>query len=267
MRDVRVGHAVFAVVLIALGIQGLFKGDFVVPWQPVPQGVPARELLVYLSGGVALASGMGLLWRRTAALAARVLLASFVLWLLLFRVRALFLAPLVAGTWSCGQTLVMAAAAWVLLCELATDWDHEHLRFATGERGMRLARIVYGLGLIPFGYAHFAYVKATADLVPGWLPWHVAWAYVTGGAFVAAALAVIFGVWARLATVLSVLQMGLFGLLVWVPRLVAGSLTPFQRVEVVTTVALTAAGWVVADSFAAAGTDSFRYNTSRSRRP
>ncbi|HEY4565477.1 MAG TPA: hypothetical protein VIJ36_21050 [Thermoanaerobaculia bacterium] len=42
------------------------------------------------------------------------------------------------------------------------------------------------------------------------------------------------------------------GLLVWVPRLVAGSLTPFQRVEVVTTVALTAAGWVVADSFAPA---------------
>jgi uncharacterized membrane protein len=233
------GHVVFAVVLIALGIQGLLKGDFVVPWQPVPQGVPARELLVYLSAGVALASGMGLLWRRTAALAARVLLASFVLWLLLFRVRALFLAPLVAGTWSCGQTLVMAAAAWVLLCELAT-----------GERGLRLARVVYGLGLIPFGYAHFAYVKATADLVPGWLPWHVAWAYVTGGAFVAAALAVIFGVWARLATVLSALQMGLFGLLVWVPRLVAGSLTPFQRVEVVTTVALTAAGWVVAGSFA-----------------
>ena len=60
MRVVRVGHAVFAVVLIALGIQGLFKGDFVVPWQPVPQGVPARELLIYLSGGVALAAGMKL---------------------------------------------------------------------------------------------------------------------------------------------------------------------------------------------------------------
>jgi hypothetical protein len=59
----------------------------------VPKGVPAREVLAYLCGLISLASGIGLLWRRTAALAARVLLASLVLWFLVWRVRALFLAP------------------------------------------------------------------------------------------------------------------------------------------------------------------------------
>jgi uncharacterized membrane protein len=240
----------FAAIFIALGIQGLIRRAFTMVWQPVPEGVPGRVILVFLCAALSLACGLGLLGRRTAGVAAGVLLAALLLWLLLWRVRALFLASLVEGTWSCGETLVMTAAAWVLFATFTSGRQGGLPGFATGDTGVRIARVLYGVGLIPFGYAHFANLPFTASLVPGWLPWHVGWACLTGAAFIVAGVAVVVGMWgARLAATLSTLQMGLFGLLVWVPVLATGSASAFQRDEFMGTLALTAAGWAVADSY------------------
>ena len=249
LRVASAGHVAFALIMIALGVLGLIKRDFTVVWQPVPNGVPAREVLAYLTALVSLAAGVSLFWRRMAPVAARVLLGFFVLWFVLWRIRPVILAPGVPSTWSCGQTLVMMAAAWVLFAWFATDWDRQHLAFATGDKGLRIAQVLYGVGLIPFGVAHFIYLKETVVLVPGWLPWPTGWAYFTGATFIVAGLAMIIGVFARLAATLSALQMGLFGLLVWIPLVIFGSLTQFQWGEFVSGWALTAAGWVLADSY------------------
>jgi uncharacterized membrane protein len=218
-------------------------------WEPVPEGVPARAVLIYLCALVPLVSGMGLLWRRTATAAARLLLAFLLLWFLLLRLPYMAVSFTVGVWYSACQTAVIVAAAWVLYVWFATDRDRQRTGFATGESGLRIARVLYGLALIPFGLAHFLYLEATAPLVPAWLPAHVAWAYFTGAAFVAAGIAVIIGVQARLAAALSALQIGLFTLVVWVPVVSSGSANESQWAEFVVSWILTAAAWVVADSY------------------
>jgi len=143
----------------------------------------------------------------------------------------------------------MLAAAWVLYVWFAADWDREHLSFISSNNGLRIARVLYGLSLIFFGVAHFIDVKDMLSLIPNWLPAHLLWAYLTGCAFVAAGVAVLIGLYARLAAALSALQIALFLLLVWIPIVAAGSKVPFQWSETILNTALLAAAWVIADSY------------------
>ncbi|MCI0441766.1 hypothetical protein L0152_00950 [bacterium] len=244
------GHVIFAVTMIGLGILGLIKGQFLPIWYGVPKSLPAREVLAYLTALISLATGIGLLWQRTSLIASRVLLISFVIWMLLFRVSYIFIAPTQTGTWwSCGESAVMVAAALVLYVWFAGDRNKKRFSFLTGNKGLRIATILYGLGMIPFGIAHFTYLKFTTPLVPSYLPWHTFWAYFTGGAFIVAGVAMIIGIFGKLAASLSALQMGLFTVLVWIPIVMAGRANAFQIGEFYDSITLTAAAWVVADSY------------------
>jgi uncharacterized membrane protein len=248
MRIASIGHALFAVTMIVLGAVGLLHPDFVPLWNPVPVNVPARVLLVYLSALISVASGIGLLVQRVAAIAARLLLTTLFLWLLLLRLPNFLLEPAFEACWSVFPLMVMLAAAWVLYVWFAADWDRKHLSFISNN-GLRIARALYGLSLIFFGVAHFIDVKDTVSLVPHWLPSHLFWAYFTGSAFIAAGLAALIGFCARLAVTLSAFQIALFLFLVWIPIVATGSKVPFQWSETLLNAALLAGAWVMTDSY------------------
>jgi hypothetical protein len=61
---------------------------------------------------------------------------------------------------------------------------------------------------------------------------------------------VLIDVFARLAAALSAIEIAMFTLLVWVPTMLApGDKNAFQWSEFVVSVTLTAAAWVVANSY------------------
>jgi len=234
--------------MIAFGVFGLVKGNFTPLWSGVPKALPAREALGHFCAFISVASGVGLLWPRTASIASRGLFISFVIWLLVFRVPLIFRAPFVTVTWwACGETGVMVAAAWVLTVRFSGGRVGND-SFIAGHTGLTIARSLYGLALIPFGVAHFTYLERTVGMVPSWLPWHLAWAYLTGGALIAAGVAILVGVYARVAAVLSAVELGLFTVLVWIPVIAAGA-NASDWSEFVSSWLLTAAAWVVADSY------------------
>lgn len=235
----RWSRTAFAGTVATFGIVGLIKTDFTPMWLPGPDIVPAHAVLARVAASVALLAGAGLLWRHSAAVASRVLLGFFLAWLLLVVVPALVGDFGMQFTWATACAATLLAAAGIV-----------YLPFAGGHGRtyVRIARTLYGAALIPFGIAHFTYLQRTVSMVPRWLPWPTAWAYFFGATFVAAGIAVIVGVYARLAAVLTAVQLALFTALVWIP-VIAAAPTASDWSEFITSWVLTVAAWVIADSY------------------
>lgn len=246
MTTLRPGVAALAAAMIALGILGLASGDFAMVWQPVPAWVPAREALAYAFGAVSLAAGLGILWPRTAAPAAATALGYFFLWWLLLRVPAFLVAPL-DNAGGLGENTVALSGALAMYAVLHAPAGK--LDFLCGQRGIRLARILLGVGLIGCGEAHFRFLEATADAVPGWIPGHLGWAIATGSGFFAAAAAILLAVRARLAAILATAMMATFTLLIWLVGVVQAPADRFHWTALTVSCTLTAAAWVVAASY------------------
>ncbi len=239
----------FAAILLVLGITGLVRGDFAPVWDPAPAGIPERTVQVYLTALVFVGSGVALLVARAEAWAAGLLLGSLCVWMLAFRVPVILSAPGVEVAWeSCGEIAVMVAGAWVVFAQRASDAAGAPRMF-TGRTGIRIGRVIFGLALIPLGLAHLVYLKETASLVPAWLPAHEAWARLTGAFYLAAGVAVLTGVWAPRAAILTALQMAGFIALVWLPQVASGAARWDQWSEFLLSAALSSAAWVVADSY------------------
>lgn len=211
--------ALFAAGLIGLGILTLVYGDFAMGWQPVAEWFPARTPLAYTAGLLEFALGVGLLFEATLSRTVRVLFVWLIVWALL-KAPALVVAPKIEGVWlGFGELTILVAGGWVLFARVgAMD---STLHWATGEQGVKWARILFGLSLLPIGLSHFIYTKETFDLVPAWMPFRAAWGYITGAGQMACGLGVLFRVLPRVAAWAEGAMIALFTLLIWLPAIVS----------------------------------------------
>jgi uncharacterized membrane protein len=240
----------FAIGMIGLGVLALVYGDFALVWQPVAAWVPGRTALAYASGVIMLLGGAGLLFRVTAKWSIRILFPYLILWLLL-KVPALVVAPQIEAVWlGVGELAVLLAGGWTLFAVLAGLEERSSLRFATGENGVRIARVLFAVSLIPIGMSHLFYVKETAALVPAWLPLRTGWAYLTGIGQIACGIGVLLSIFPRFAAAAEAGMLSLFMLLVWVPAIFAAPKTRLPWTAFFISWAITAAAWVVAGNLA-----------------
>src|SRR5271170_1207772 len=180
VRSQRPGLILFAVGMMGLGILALVYGDFAMVWQPVAAWVPGRTGLAYASGLLMLFGGAGLLFTGTVKWSVRILFPYLIAWTLL-KVPSLVVAPQIEGVWlGIGELVMLLAGGWTLFAVFAELPEGSILSFASGEKGIRIARILFAIWVIPVGLSHLFYVQQTADYVPAWLPFRTGWAYLTG---------------------------------------------------------------------------------------
>jgi hypothetical protein len=112
----------------------------------------------------------------------------------------------------------------------------------------RAARLGFALSTISFTVAQIIYFHPTVDLVPTWIPPNQTfWAILTTIAFGLAAVAMLVNRRAQLAAGLMTAMLLIFGVVVWVPRLVAHPDAHLNWSEFALTVLIAGAAWMVAE--------------------
>jgi len=240
------GWRVYGLGMIALGAVCLAFGDFH-PGQPVPKDFPERTALAYAAAAFMLIAGVAVEWRRTTARAAAALTAYFALIVVLVMNGRVLLAHYAQfGPYeSLAIQLAIAAGGLILYAACA------NIDAGRASRLTHWGQIAFGVCCLVFGVAHFVYMDLTAPLVPKWLPpTQEFWGYATGLCHIAAGVAILVGVQARLAAILLTVMFAAFTPLVHLPMLIGDPSNHWFWNENAVNVALTGAAWVVADSLA-----------------
>lgn len=240
-----IGRQIGGLAAIVLGVLILAWGDFAAPWEHVPVTPALRGLLAYPTGAILIAAGAAMFWRRMARPAALVLAAIAAGFALLWAQEVAH-APLVYDAWgNVAEQSSVAAGFLAIFASLAPQKTDNMFRLAIG------TRLWFGVCSLSFGIVHFVNFQACVGFVPGWVPLGgVFWTVFTGVAHLAAALAILSGVWALLAARLAALMYLGFGLLGWGTVLFGRPTDHFAWGGEVITFTLAAAVWMVGDSIA-----------------
>ena len=240
------GWRVYALGVVALALVSLVWGDFD-PGQPVPKNFPDRTALAYAAAAFMLVAGAAIAWRRTMAWGAAAVTLYYAFIVVIVMDGRVALAHYNSfGTYSdIAEQLAIAAGGLIVFAGGAK------IDAVLAARLTRLGQATFGVCAVLFGGAHFFYVNLTAPLVPQWLPpSQTFWAYATGVGHIAAGLAFLTGVQARLAAILLTVMFASFTPLVHLPMLFADRSSHFTWSENALNLALTGVAWVVADSLA-----------------
>jgi len=253
MRNVGLGRGLFAIAGAGIAILSFTYHDFAPIWQPALSWIPSRDTWVYGSALIVLAASAGLCFSRTELASALTIGAYLAVWALI-NTPPILSKPLTLGAWyGFCEAMTSLVGASILYAMLRWQSRGSEMPIA-GERAVRVAQVLFGLTCVFYGWSHFAYADYTASMVPAWQAGRLGLAYLTGVGHIAAGIGIIVGILSRLAATLEAIMMSVFGLLVWVPSLLAqhppkwAGTPQNQWSELLVTLLLAASAWLVAAS-------------------
>ena len=253
------GIYAYAAGAIFLGLLGLASGDFATTWQHVGPNVPLRVPLAYLTAFIELAAGLALLWRRTARAGALSLTVVYSVFTLLWAPEALVNLGNFDPIGNVFEEFSLVAGGLVLCAIFSPPGS-------SVARRQLFFVLLFGICPISFGIVHIVDMPGLLGAIPAWLPpARMFWAYATTLGFFGAAVAILTGIMAPLASRLLIAETLIFELLFWIPQLPAGLHNHFIWSGNAISIAISGATWVVSDAIcgakrAAAGGDLTVHN-------
>jgi hypothetical protein len=240
-RSSNLGRSVFGTAALAMGVITLAWHNYK-DFDQLSYILNATDgpVFVYAVAGAQIFGGGAIQFRRTAKTGAAVLAVVYLAFALLC-VPRIVAAPQIYDRWgNFFEQFSLVTGAGLIYARLSSLWPRDMAN--------RIGRISLGLCAASFALEQGIYIKATAELVPKWLPpGQMFWAIATTFPFALAAVALVADRMALLAARLLTLMLVLFGLLVWIPLLVAHPHSHADWSETAETFAIAGTAWILAD--------------------
>jgi hypothetical protein len=243
MKAALYGRIVFGAAAVLFGVIALMWHD-ADTWQDLQHiwRLPSGAIIGGCLMTAQIAGGIGIQHARTARLASVVLCVVYLCF-------SLACIPDIIAASNLFERFGGSFFQWFsLLCGAVALYAATETSAARAVVFGRMARLGLGVCAISFTLGQVLLPRETAQLVPRWIPPNqMFWAILTAVAFGLAAVAILVNREARLAIRLMTLMLALFGVIVWVPQLVAHPETHFNWSECALTFLITGAAWAVAD--------------------
>lgn len=237
------GRHVLGAAAFAFGVISFFWHDFDA-WQHLQtlSSTPAGDVLVRIISILEILGGLCIQWRRSERLGA-LLLGLIYLFFALICVPRIISRPLSYGSGfgTLFEELSLVSGAWIVFfaAEPPSPWR---------ARALQIGRYLFSICVVSFTLEQAIYLEATAEFVPKWIPpSQMFWSIATTIAFGLAAIALLSGLMSRLASRLTTVMIVLFGLLVWVPVVIADPHTHMNWAGLAQNYAIAGAAWITSD--------------------